>query len=135
MNLPVIAQPGSPLASWPDKWLPRVPPVPPAPPTPLERVPFTFASGTLILQALTVGQILTFAQVNVTALFGAGSTILLGTVEDPNAFLDVVDVSQLPLGSVVMTGVVEILVPDFLILTVSAVGASGTGTLYYGVGT
>jgi hypothetical protein len=135
LNLPVIPQPGSPIATWPDKWLPLVPPTPPPPPTPLSRVAYNYSTGTSILQSLAPGQILTVAQLVIVTPFAAGSTILLGTIADPGAFLDLSDVSQLSPGTYAMGDIVEIITSDFLVLTVLTSGSAGTGVLYYGVGT
>lgn len=93
-------------------------------------VPFDDTTTTLVLGAIAIGQILVFGQISVLALFDAGTTLSLGTVADPAMFLSVVDP---PIGAFNETECREILVDDFLVLTVDTSGLIGNGKLYYEV--
>jgi len=94
-------------------------------------VPFTFATTTLILGAVTTGQVLTFAQLDVETVFGSGTMLQVGTVLDPSLFLQVNGAGATTVGSYGDFTRRRITIDDFLLLTVSAVGAVGSGRLFY----
>jgi hypothetical protein len=96
-------------------------------------VPFTYSSGTLVLQATAMGQVLTRAVVVVTAPFNDPSaTLVLGTTTDPGLIFEAGDVdASLPLQTD-GDAIFSFTTTDFLLLTIEP-GAStvGAGSLYY----
>jgi hypothetical protein len=96
-------------------------------------IPFSHTTGTLVLQAVTVGQLLFFGQITVVSPFGPGSVLSFGTSANPAMFLNVSSAGSTVLGSYANSEYTEILVNDLLLLTVSSVGAIGSGLLIYEV--
>jgi hypothetical protein len=106
--------------------------VPPAPFTTslfIGSMTFNATTGTSILGALVPGTIFALSQFTIDTLFGIGSRIRLGTSTDLGHFIDVTDPE---VASYANDLVEEILLNDFLVLTVNAVGPTGSGTIYFG---
>lgn len=93
-------------------------------------VPFNYTTTTLVLQAISAGDVVRFGQLTVVAAFGAGTQIKFGTSGSPGMFLDIQGNIQ---GSFRSDECTIISVDDLLMLTVVAVGAIGTGFLFYEV--
>ena len=96
-------------------------------------VPFNHLTTTLILSTITIGQLLKSSQVSILATFGAGTTVQLGTYADPGMFLNLGGADVIQVGAYNAPEFFPILVNDSLLLTVSAVGITGTGKLFYEV--
>lgn len=96
-------------------------------------VPFTATTTTLVLMAISVGQLVLFSQLAVLSAFGVGTVLQVGTFLDPSFFLRVDGSGVTTPGAYSNMEVHRVEVNDFLLLTVSAVGVSGNGRLFYEV--
>jgi hypothetical protein len=94
--------------------------------------PFTFASGTIVLQAVTAGQSVTRAEVLVETPFSDGAaTLEMGTTTDAGL---VFAPGEVLLGGeqTVSLVIAAFSAADFLLLTIEpGTSTVGAGTLYY----
>ena len=98
-----------------------------------EKVPFTFSSGTLTLQSVQQGSVITGAWINITTPFNVpGALIQLGTTAYPGLVFSSGEVNPLIATKYGAPELIEFAVADFLLLAVTAVGATqGAGVLVY----
>lgn len=114
--------------------------VPIIPPIPsgvirIREIPFTFSSGTLVIEPVTIGTIIALAQITIIIPFQLGSTVQFGTTASPTMFLNLNSDDTGNANSYNELEVVTIASNDSLILTVNATGLIGSGTLYFEVQT
>lgn len=114
--------------------VPTVSPVPPHTPQ-IQQVAFTFASGVLVIGAVTVGTIIALSQINIETPFAPGSSIQFGTATTPSTFLNLNSNAVGNVNAYAKQDIITIAVNDLLLLTVNATNPIGTGTLYYEVQT
>jgi hypothetical protein len=114
--------------------VPTVSPIP-AHTLTVQQVPFTFASGTLVIGAVAIGTIIALAQISITTPFPPGSNIQFGTTGNPTMFLNLDSADAGHNNSYNELEVVTINLNDLLILTTNTTGPIGSGTLYYEVQT
>jgi hypothetical protein len=97
-------------------------------------VAFSYATPSpMVLQAVTAGQIISRALIQVqTAFDGAGATLTLGTTATPDLILKAIDVFPGVVDQYAFNGLTEIPSDDFLILTITPAGSTmGTGQLLF----
>jgi hypothetical protein len=95
--------------------------------------PFTFASGTLVLQQVGIESIIDAAWIRIDVPFDdPAAAIAFGTSTDPTAVLGPSDVTLTKIGQYINQAIVEFYVADILSLVIFA-GAStqGSGLLVY----
>jgi hypothetical protein len=93
-------------------------------------LPFDYSTTTLVLGAVTVGDVISLAQLSVIQAFSAGSLIELGTSANHSLFLSIPGTS---VGAFQNPESVLIDTADIMLLSVSTVGTVGSGHLFYEV--
>jgi len=88
------------------------------------------SASPLIIQALTVGTILNRVSICIYETVNTISSLQLGTFANPGLFFDSTDVNLNQLGSFDNQQIYMIDIPDFLVLTLAAPGATqGKGSI------
>lgn len=98
----------------------------------VERVPFTFSSGTLVLGQVFSGQYLVRATVVIDTAFDGTPSITVGTTTTPTGVFSAADSDPGVVGEYDADEIITFSITDFLQLIVSAPGATrGAGSLVY----
>lgn len=102
--------------------------------TAMLETPFTFSSASpIVLAHLHPGNVMTRAVIVIETPFNdPAAKVLLGTTANPSLYLGAADSDPLVSGQYGSEEVIDLNVPDYLILTVQPSASSqGAGRLYY----
>jgi hypothetical protein len=98
-------------------------------------VPFTFASGVVILKPLAIGDIVSPCYVRITTSWDVpGATLQVGTPSVPTALLAPVDVNLYGLGRFDAGLDFKAVVVENLLLTIAGPSTTGAGYVLFSVG-